>query len=393
MGEFVPLVAALMALGALGVDAMLPALPTIGAELHARGANAPQFVISVYLLGLGIGQLIHGPLSDHVGRRPVMLAALGVYAAAGLAAAASTGFAVLLVVRFAGAVAVAATRVVTVATVRDCYSGRPMARVMSLASMVFMIAPVLAPTLGQGVLFFGSWRLIFGVIAALTLVVMAWYWRRLPETLARADRLPFSVARTWLGMRQTLANRWSLGYMIAATAMQGAIFGYVTTVQPIVSDTFHAARLLNLVFAGTAGAMAAANLLNSRFVLRVGSRVLSQAALVTMIVGAAIALGAALTGHETLGGFVVLQAVALACFALANANFSALAMADMGAIAGTASSVQGFVTVTGGAMLGALIGQSYAGTTVPVHLGFLLAGVFALAVVAVTERGRLFHPG
>ncbi len=393
MREFVPLVAALMALGALGVDAMLPALPTIGAELHARGANAPQFVISVYLLGLGIGQLIHGPLSDHVGRRPVMLAALGIYAAAGLAAASSTSFALLLVARFAGAVAVAATRVVTVATVRDCYSGRPMARVMSLASMVFMIAPVLAPTLGQGVLFFGSWRLIFGVIAALTLVVMVWYWRRLPETLARADRLPFSVARTWLGMRQTLANRWSLGYLIAATAMQGAILGYVTTVQPIVSDTFHAARLLNLVFAGTAGAMAAANLLNSRFVLRVGSRILSQAALVAMIAVAAIALGAALTGHETLGGFVVLQAVALGCFALANSNFSALAMTDMGMIAGTASSVQGFVTVTGGAMLGAIMGQAYAGTTVPLHLGFLLAGLFALGVVAVTERGRLFHPG
>lgn len=392
LGEFVALVAALQALGALGVDAMLPALPAIGAELHAGGANAPQFVISIYLLGLGIGQLIHGPLSDHVGRRPVMLAALGVYALAALAATGAGSFPMLLIARFVGALAVSATRVVTVATVRDCYSGRPMARVMSLASMVFMIAPVLAPTLGQGVLVFGSWRLIFGVIAGLTLIVMAWYWRRLPETLDRGERLPFSPARIVLGVRQTLGNRWSLGYMLAATALQGALLGYITSVQPMVTGAFHAGHLLNVVFAVTAGAMAAANLLNSRFVLRIGSRILSQAALVAMILAAGIALVASVSGHEALPGFVILQAIAMASFALANSNFSALAMTDMGAIAGTASSVQGFVTITVGTLLGAAIGQSYAGTTVPLHAGFLAAGLFAFACVAITERGRLFRP-
>ncbi|WP_254606539.1 Bcr/CflA family efflux MFS transporter [Sphingomonas bacterium] len=393
LGEFVALVAALQAVGALGVDAMLPALPAIGAELHARGANATQFVISVYLLGLGVGQLIHGPLSDHAGRRPVMLAALCVYGLAGIAATGADSFAMLLAARFVGAVAVAATRVVTVATVRDCYSGRPMAKVMSLASMVFMIAPVLAPTLGQGLLFFGSWRLIFGGIAGLTMIVTVWYWRRLPETLAREGRLPFSAPRVASGVRQVLGNRWSLGYMLAATALQGALFGYITCVQPMVTGALRAGPLLNVVFAVTAGAMAAANLLNSRFVLRIGSRVLSQAALVAMILAAGAALAAGLSGRETLLGFVLFQAVAMASFALANSNFSALAMTDMGAIAGTASSVQGFVTITVGTMLGAAMGQSYAGTTTPLHLGFLLAGLFALGCVAVTERGLLFRAG
>ena len=392
LGEFVALVAALMATGALGVDAMLPALPAIGHDLGVVDANAPQFVITVYLVGLGIGQLIHGPASDHFGRRPVMLVALGIYAVANLAAAAAGSFALLLATRFVGAVAVAATRVVTVATVRDCYSGRPMARVMSFAAMVFLIAPVLAPTLGQGVLLVSSWRLIFGVIVVVTLAVMAWFWARLPETLDPATRQPFSLARIGRGMAQALGDRWSLGYMLAATMMQGALLGYITSVQQIVGVTFGAAPLLNLVFASAAGAMVAANLVNSRLVMRVGSRILSQAALVIMIAAAASGVLLDLTGQETLARFVVVQAVASGCFSLANSNFSSIAMTNMGAIAGTASSAQGFVVVTAGALLGSVIGQSFAGTAMPLHLGFLAAGVAAFAIVAITERGRLFRP-
>ncbi|CAN5624684.1 multidrug effflux MFS transporter [soil metagenome] len=392
LGEFVAMVAALMALGALGVDAMLPALPEIGARLGAPTENAQQYVISVYLIGMGFGQLLHGPLADHFGRRPVMLASLGVYLLCNVAAALAGSFTLLLVARFAGAVAVAATRVVTVAIVRDCYSGRPMAKVMSLAAMVFMIAPVLAPTIGQGVLLFGSWRLIFGVIAGLTVLVMVWYARRMPETLDRAEKRPYSIAVTALGARQTLADRWSTGYMLASTVMQGALFGYITSIQQVVAEVFHKPHLLNVVFACTAGMMAVTNLFNSRVVMRLGSRVLSQSALVVMIVVALGSLGLALSGGETLLTFIVLQGVVMGCFALANSNFSSLAMTNMGAIAGTASSIQGFCAITLGALIGAAIGQFYAGTTVPLHLGFLLAGVIAFAIVAVTERGRMFHP-
>ncbi|MDQ2879542.1 MAG: multidrug effflux MFS transporter [Pseudomonadota bacterium] len=392
LGEFVAMVAALMALGALGVDAMLPSLPRIGAELHAGGANAQQYVISVYLVGLGVGQLLHGPLSDHFGRRPVLIAAVAVYFITNIAAALAGSFDLLLMARFIGAVAVAATRVVTVAMVRDCYSGRPMAKVMSLAAMVFMIAPVLAPTMGQGILLFGSWRLIFGIIAALTLIVGLWYWRRMPETLAREDALPYSVTHTLLGVRQTLSDRSSLGYMLAATMIQGGLFGYITSIQQIVAGVFGRPRLLTIVFAVTAGTMAVANLVNSRLVMRLGSRLLSHTALSVLIGLAAIALALGLTGHDTLAAFMILQALVMGCVSLSNSNFSAMAMTNMGAIAGTASSVQGFTIITGGAVIGALIGQAYAGTTVPLHLGFVLCGIVAFAVVFVTERGRMFRP-
>jgi DHA1 family bicyclomycin/chloramphenicol resistance-like MFS transporter len=392
LGEFVAMVAALMALGALGVDAMLPALPEIGAQLGAPSENAQQYVIAIYLIGMGVGQLIHGPLSDHFGRRPVMLASLGIYFCCNFTCALSASFTLLLIARFASAVAVAATRVVTVAIVRDCYSGRPMARVMSLAAMVFMIAPVLAPTIGQGITLFGSWRLIFWAIAGLTVLVMLWFANRLPETLDRTEKRPYSLATTLQGARQTLGDRWSAGYMLASTVMQGALFGYITSVQQVVAEVFHRPKMLNVVFASTAGMMAVSNLFNSRVVMRVGSRILSQSALVVLIGVALAALVLSLSGYESLLLFVVLQSLMMACFSLANSNFSAMAMTNMGAIAGTASSIQGFCVITLGAIIGAGIGQSFAGTTVPLHIGFTLAGITAFVIVAVTERGRLFRP-
>jgi len=389
--EFVIMVASLMALGAIGVDTMLPALPEIGARLGVGTENERQYVIAIYLIGLGAGQLLHGPLADRFGRRPVMMWALAAYGVANGVAALSGSFELLLIARLLGGVAVAATRVVTIAIVRDCYSGRPMARVMSLAIIVFMIAPVLAPTLGQFILYFGSWRLIFSVIGALTAIVMVWFALRMPETLA-GERMPFSVGRLIEGYRTTLTDRWSLGYTLASTALQGALFGYITSVQQIVTTVFHAGEHLNLVFAGTAGMMAVANLFNSRVVMRLGSRFLSHSALVVLIVVSTINVGIWLFGAENLFLFIVLQALTMGCFGLANANFGAMAMQDMGAIAGTASSVQGFIGVTLGAVIGMAIGQSFAGTTVPLHIGSLVCGVVALAIVFITERGRLFQP-
>ena len=390
--EFVVLVASLMALGAIGVDTMLPALPAIGARLGVTTDNERQLVISVYLIGLGLGQLIHGPLADRFGRRPVMMTALLGYGIANGLAAVSGSFELMLAARLFGGIVVAATRVVTIAIVRDCYSGRAMARVMSLVAIVFMIAPVLAPTLGQGILFFGSWRLIFTVIGVLTAIVLIWFWLRMPETVAGHDRSAISVRRLFAGSRFTLTDRWSLGYTLGSTLLQGALFGYINSIQQIVSNVFGAPQVLNLVFAGTAGMMAVANLLNSRVVMRFGSRFMSHTALCTMIALSAVNLMVWSLGGETLIVFVVMQALTMGCFGLASSNFSAMAMENMGAIAGTASSVQGFMSVTFGALIGTVIGQSFAGSTVPLHLGFLCCSILALAIVAVTERGRLFRP-
>ena len=387
--EFVALVAALLALGALGIDAMLPALPAIGAELGVADPNARQFVISAFLGGFGVAHLIHGPLADRFGRRRVLLWAMGAYAAANIAAALAGSFALLIAARVLGGMAIAATRVATTAMVRDCYHGPAMARVMSIAFLAFMIAPIVAPAIGQAVLLVADWRAIFWGIAGLSAVLFLWFWARMPETLPADRRRPIRPAPVIAGWRRTAGDRLSLGYTLAATAMTGALYGYLNSIQQVV-DGFGRAELLGGVFAATAATMAAANLFNARLVMRLGTRLIGHGAVLGLIAVAALHLVLVELGRDGLWSFTVLQALTMACMALATSNFMAMAMQNMGAIAGTASSVQGFANVTAGAMTGAVIGQAFDGTAAPMTIGFMGAGVVALGLVAWTERGRLF---
>jgi len=392
MPEFVALIAALMALGALGIDAMLPALPAIGTALDVASANARQYVITAFLAGFGIAQLIHGPLSDRFGRRQTLIVSLAAYAVVNMLCAISGSFTLLLIARVLAGALIAATRVSTVAIVRDCYSGRAMARVMSITFIVFMIVPVLAPAFGAAVLLIGNWRDIFWAVALVTLTVLGWFAWRMPETMAAEDRRPLSLTRTMAGWRKTVSDRYSLGYTLATACLMGPLYGYLNSVQQIMADTFARPDLLVVIFATTAGTMALANVFNATLVMRLGTRWISHSAILALIVTSAVHLLLVLLGHETLLTFAVLQALTLGFFGLAASNFSAMAMNAMGHIAGTAASVQGFASVTGGAALGAIIGQAFDGTTVPLSLGFLLAGLVALTLVAVTERGRLFRP-
>ena len=389
--EFVALVATLLALTALGIDTMLPALPELARRLGVDAVRQAPFVLTVFVVGLGVGQLIHGPLTDRFGRRPVLIAGLSGYAVCNLLAGLAGSFTLLLVARFVAGLAIAASRVVTIALIRDCFSGRAMARVTSLAFMVFMAVPIVAPTLGQAILLFGSWRLIFEVIAVAGLMTLAWFAWRMPETLARENRLPLSLTATLAGWRRTAADRYSLGYTLAAGLAQGAIFGYLGSIQPIMDHVFHHPAWLGGVFAASALTMAAANLLNSRIVLRIGMRRISQTALLVMIAAAALGLLLARLGSEPLLVFVAVQAITMASFGLATSNMSAMAMENMGGVAGTASSLQGFVGITMGAVIGAGVGQAFDGSTVPMHAAFLLAGVTGFAITALVERGRLFR--
>lgn len=389
--EFVLLIAALMALTALGIDSMLPALPAIGEALGASPAARP-FVVTAFLIGFGVAQLVHGPLADRYGRRRVLIVALIIYIVTNGLAAVAASFPLLLAARVCAGAAIAATRVTTVALVRDCYHGRAMAQVMSIAFMVFMIVPILAPAFGELVLLFGNWRLIFWVIAGLATLVLGWFALRMPETLAPETQMPISLSRIASGWRETLSDRLSLGYTLAATALMAALYGYLNSIQPIMAVTFGREKLLALIFATTSVTMAAANLLNSRIVMRLGTRLISHSSVAILIAVATTHLVIARFGGESLIVFAVLQAITMACFGLATSNFSAMAMENMGRIAGTASSVQGFASVTIGSLVGAGIGQAFDGTTQPLTLGFLIAGIAAFAFVFVTERGRMFRP-
>jgi len=387
---FVALMAAIMACQALGIDSMLAALPEIGRALGVADENARQWIIAIYMFGFGAAQLVYGPLADRYGRRPILLASLCLFGAMSIVAGLSGSFAGLLVARFLQGVAGAAGRVLTVSITRDCFHGRQMARVMSLSFIVFLAVPALAPSIGQAIMLVGGWRDIFFFLAGFASLVAIAGARRLNETLHPDARQPISAGTVIAAVRRTLRERQAIGYTLAGTAVFGALMGFVNSVQQVFADTFHAPGLFPITFAAMAGAMGLSAYVNSRVVERLGTRLVSHAALAGFILISSVHLAVALAGLETAASFAVLQCLAMGCFGMTGSNFNSMAMEPMGSIAGTAASVQGFLSTVGGAAIGVVIGQSFNGTTVPLEVGFVVTGLTALALVLVTERGRLF---
>jgi MFS transporter, DHA1 family, multidrug resistance protein len=388
--EFVALIAMMMALNALAIDAMLPALPAIGDALGVVSENSRQWVITAYLLGFGVTQIIYGPLADRFGRKPILMIGLSLYVLFSVLAAFAPTFELLIAARVGSGIGAAALRVLAVSIVRDRYSGRTMARVMSLSFLVFLGVPILAPALGQLILTVAPWPWVFGVLAVGGAAFMLWSALRLPETLHPENRMPIQVGRIASAFRQALTNRQSIGYTLAITAISGSLFGFINSSQQIFFDVFHEPKLFTVVFGGVAGSIAVASLINARLVERLGSRLISHAALLGFITMSSIHAAVALSGHETIWTFAALQALTMFCFGLIAGNFGSMAMEPMGHIAGTASSAQGFISTTFGASLGFLIGQQFNGSTVPMTLSFVALGLSALVCVLFAEHGHLF---
>jgi DHA1 family bicyclomycin/chloramphenicol resistance-like MFS transporter len=368
-------------------------LPAIGDALGVADENSRQLVVSLYVLGFGLTQIVYGPLSDRFGRKPVLVVSLVLYVAFALACWAAASFPLLLAARMAQGGAAASTRVLVVSIVRDRFEGARMARIMSLAFLVFLLIPMLAPVFGQLTLLVASWRAIFFGLATGGAIMLLWAVFRLPETLHPEYRRPLDVATIWDGVRQTLTNRQSVGYTLAFTLMMASLMGYINSIQQVVFDIFRRPELIAATFAGVALPMAFTSWLNSRIVERIGTRRVAHTGLALFTLVALAHLVLVLTGHETLPVFIAFQGLNMACFGLASANFGALAMQPLGHVAGTASSVQGTIGTIGGALLGLAVGQSFDGTLVPMVGGFAAFGTCALALVAFTERGRLFGRG
>ncbi len=392
--EFIVLMAFLMAINALAIDIMLPGLQEIGASLGVENENHRQYVVSAYLIGLGIAQLLYGPLSDRFGRRVPMLVGIVIYVISALVIVLVPSFTALLVLRFIQGIGSAATRVVTVSIVRDAFGGRRMAEVMSLIMMVFMVVPVVAPGIGQTVMLFGNWHLIFLFIAVIATVVGAWAYLRLPETLHPEDVRPFTVTSILGGFKIVLTNRIALCYTIASTFIFGALFGFINSAQQIYVGIYELGSLFPVAFAAVALFMSLASFLNAQLVGRVGMRRLSHGALFGFMAVTLMWLVVQISMAHPMPFmlFIGFFGVAMFLFGWIGANFNSLAMEPLGHVAGTASSVLGFLSTVGGAIIGALIGQAFDGTATPMVAGFFAVSVIGCIFVLIAERGQLFHP-
>ena len=382
--EFVIVIASIMALNPLAMDMMLPALPNIASTFHIEAANRPQMVLSTFLIGFGVGQFVMGPLSDRFGRRPVLVDGMALYCIASVLAITASSFEMLLLARVLEGLGTSATRVIATSIVRDCYAGRRMASVMSLAMMVFIAVPVIAPSFGQAVMLLTQWRGIFVVLTVYGILALIWSALRMPETLAVADRKPLTVRDVLGAFRQTITNRQTIGYALGAGCVQGALFAFVFSSQQIFTEIYKLGHYFPLAFAAMAVGVAIAGFLNSRIVGKIGMRVISHSALVGFV--------AEKTGMLPLPPFIALGALMMFAFGMVFANFTALAMEPQGHIAGTASSLYGSITTLLGIGIGTVIGQNYDGTLLPFSTGFFLCSLAALAIVAVAEKGRLFRP-
>jgi len=389
--EFIALMAALMAINALALDIMLPGLQEIGSSLGVEDENQRQYVITAYMLGFGFAQLFFGPISDRFGRRGPLLAGVALYVAAAFACAAAETFEMLLLFRVIQGLGAAATRVITVSLVRDTFGGRAMAEVMSLIFMVFMTIPVVAPSIGQLILLFANWHAIFVVMGILALGLLLWSWLRVPETLAVENRRPLTANSIIGAFGIVVTNRVAICYTLAMMSVFGALFGFINSAQQIYVGLYDVGTMFPLYFAIVAGLMAVSSFVNSRIVGRFGMRRLAHAALIGFILTSAIPFGLSLFMELPLWLFVTLFALAMFQFAWVGSNFNALAMEPLGHVAGTASSVQGFLQTFGGGLIGAAIGQQYDGTITPMAAGYFFCGVVALMLVLVAERGRLFQ--
>jgi len=396
--EFVALAALLTCLTALSIDIMLPVLPQLADGLGVENPNDRQWIVTSYLGGLVVGQMIAGSLSDRFGRLPVLFVGLAVFIASAALASFATSFSSLLAARCLQGIGGAAPRIITMAVVRDRFAGRQMARIMSLVMTTFIMVPVFAPSLGQLLAAGAGWRAPLHALTVVGVISLAWAWLRLPETSPHHRRasvlggsstttLPYQNA-----LMTVIKSRTTVGYILANGCMFGCLMGYILSSQQIFVDVYDLGAYFPLAFGLIALAMALAGILNSRIVVRLGMRDVSHRALFGFL-GLAIILAVVSLVYQGRPPFWFLWSalwLQFFCFGLIVSNFNAISIEPLGKVAGTASSIMGSYTTLSGALLGAIVGQAFDMTAWPINVAFVVFSGLALIIVLITERGRLF---
>jgi len=387
--EFIPLIALLMSLVALSIDAMLPALPAIGSDLAAAQRNDAQLVVTSLFLGLGFGQLLFGPLSDCIGRKPAICAGLAMFMAGCIVSVFAPTFESMLAGRVLQGVGVAAPRVVTMALVRDQYEGRLMARIMSFAMAVFILVPAIAPALGQGIMWIADWRAIFVTFFAIAVIAFAWLAIRQPETLPATRRIPFSPRALGRSALKVLSNRAAMGYTVAAGFSFSPFIAYLSTAQQIFQDAYGVGALFPLYFGGLALAFGAASLVNGHLVMRFGMRRLSSVAALGVALVSFVSWAGAFVfdGVPPLWMFIASLLLIFAAVALLFGNLNSLAMQPLGDVAGVGAALVACLATLVSVPLGGFIGLRFDGTLYALLASFALFGVGTFLAVRWASRG------
>ncbi len=387
--EFVALMAMMSSLAALSTDAMLPALATIGSDLGVVRENSNQLIVSLLFLGMAGGQILYGPVSDSVGRKPAIYAGYLLFMIGSLMSLVSMSFGVMLAGRLLQGIGIAGPRNVSMALIRDKYEGRAMAQVMSFVSVVFILVPIIAPTFGQAILLMAHWRAIFAAFLILAMIGVLWFAFRQPETLSESKRRPFSLKRISRAMGEVVSNRAAISYTVVAGLISGGFLGYLSTAQQIFQGQYGLGERFPLIFATLALALGFASFLNGRLVMRLGMRTLAAWAsrLLAIISTLFLVLAITTAGQPPLWALMGYLMVTFLCVGILFGNLNSLAMQPLGHIAGVGAAVVGALSQLIAVILSSIIGQSYNGTVLPLVAGFALFSATGVVIMLWAERG------
>lgn len=384
--EFVGLMALCMALSALSLDSILPALGQLAEDFKLTDDNRRQGVVTAFLIGFGIAQLFYGPISDSWGRKSTMLASLVIFICASLGSYWAPSFEYLLLTRVLQGVGAAGVRVLSVAVIRDCLQGHQMAQVMSFIMIVFITVPIFAPSLGALVVYFADWQSVFLFMAVVAIIDALWLITRLPETL-REPRAP-NLRSVLNGYRQVLSTPITLRLTLALSALFSIMMSYISSAQQIYQDVYGLGAGFPLAFGAVAAATIGGNVVNARYVVRLGADRLARFGMILVVAGGGMLVVLAALNQLPLAGFMGGMLVLMTGFALSVPNLNALAMEPLGQVAGTGSSFIGAMTTAISAMVAWWVGGHFDGTVLPVAGGMALMALIAGMLVWTTLPAR-----
>ncbi len=386
--EFTFLTATLMSIVAVSIDALLPALGIITKELAVEDPNRTQLIISMLFLGMALGQLICGPLSDAMGRKPILYSGLGIYLIGTLMCYMATDLDALLIGRFIQGLGVAGPYISAISLVRDQYKGRDMAKIMSLVMMIFILVPALAPSIGQAILLFTNWHGIFILYILYAFIIFLWIYFRLDETLPKNKRIPFTKAGFVYGFKEVVTNKSTVSLTIAMGTIFGCLIGYLNSSQQIFQEQFNTGKLFSVYFGVLALLLGIASLMNSKFVQRLGMHLIATRAFKAVILSSFIFCIVQMFVEIELWMFMLYVGSLFFSFGLIFGNLNAMAMEPMGHVAGIASAVIGSTSSMMSLTIGTIIGQLYNGNTLPMTIGFLIMGSLALSLLIFAEKQK-----
>lgn len=388
--EFIVLMALMMSLVALSIDAMLPALSQIGESLNVTESNKLQLIVSTMFLGLALGQLLFGPLSDSFGRRPIIFIGYFIFTIGSVVSVFATDLTVLLLGRFLQGFGVAAPRVLTTTIVRDQFSGREMAKVMSFIMMIFILVPMVAPLIGQAILLVSTWRMIFIVVLLVGLVSLLWFYWRQPETLEEENRIPFSVIGLAKTAKQVLLQPITLGYTLISGVVLSAFLGYLSSAPQLFQIKYALGEWFSVYFALLALSLGVASFLNGKIVVKYGMKLLVKVALIILagLSISALCISVYWQGLPPLLLITIYFVLSFLCIGILFGNIQALAMEPLGKMAGTGAAVIGSVSTLVALPAGVYIGQSFSGTAYPLLIAFSACSIICLIIMGITEKKR-----